>query len=193
MLSSNNMTLIGAYYIVCTQSQLGYAIISSTLTGLGPFLRPFSQSPSTVPGSGLPSSALSKSRQSTHADSGYAEDTVVSYQMKPIQRLNRPQRPIRPDSNNVILRPQRDLVKQDTAVLGRGDAELEDAASRLSDDSQRMIITKKTEFTVDMDQASASTRREWSRQVGEDSSIGVCAGHNDGGSGYERTLIDQQN
>jgi hypothetical protein len=47
--SSLDRTLTGSYYIVCTQGQLGYAIMSSTIIGLGPFIRPFSNSYSTSP------------------------------------------------------------------------------------------------------------------------------------------------
>lgn len=156
MLNSTNMTLAGAYYIVCTQTQLGYAIMSSTLTGLGPFLRPFTQTPSGVPGSNLPSSALSKSHHSAH-DESYAEESV-SYQMAPLPPQPLPQGEARRGSSNLNLRPQRDLMKQNTAVLGGGDMDQEDAVSRTSDDSQRMIITKKTEFTVEMDRASSDRR-----------------------------------
>jgi predicted nucleic acid-binding Zn ribbon protein len=49
-------------------------------------------------------------------------------------------------------------MKQNTAVLGGGDMNQEDSVSRLSDDSQRMIITKRTEFTVEMDQASRESQ-----------------------------------
>jgi hypothetical protein len=53
------------------------------------------------------------------------------------------------------LRPETDLVKQDSTVLGGGDIDERDSAlSRVSDDSQRMIITKKTEFTMETDRAS---------------------------------------
>lgn len=49
-------------------------------------------------------------------------------------------------------------MKQNTAVLGGGDIDQEDAVSKMSDDSQRMIITKRTEFTVEMDRASPDRR-----------------------------------
>ncbi|KAF2015389.1 hypothetical protein BU24DRAFT_408611 [Aaosphaeria arxii CBS 175.79] len=43
LLSSPDPTLQAAYSVVCTQWQVGYAIMSTTISGLGPFLRPFSR------------------------------------------------------------------------------------------------------------------------------------------------------
>ena len=41
---SSDRTLEVAYYAIATQWHVGYAIMSTTITGLGPFLRPFSKS-----------------------------------------------------------------------------------------------------------------------------------------------------
>lgn len=45
--SSPNRTLTGSSYAVCTQMQLGYSIISLSMTGMGSFLRPCSNPLST--------------------------------------------------------------------------------------------------------------------------------------------------
>lgn len=43
-LKSADRTLYGSYYAIATRWHLGYAVMSITITGLGPFLRPFSKS-----------------------------------------------------------------------------------------------------------------------------------------------------
>jgi hypothetical protein len=167
-LSSQNRTLEAGYYLVCTQTQVSYAIISSTLTGMGPFLRPFSQS-KTYSGqsSSHPNSALNRTNPGAHGEN-YQEQEAVTYELKSIQTHRVTQRQKRKHTNTpseeLNLRPAGDLVKQDTAVLGGGDADQEDSVSRLSDDSQRMIITKKTEFTVEMDRTSVKSRDNGERK-----------------------------
>ena len=68
------------------------------------------------------------------------------------------------DIAGLTLRPDTDTVQRDTAVSGGGGGTPslngdEDAMSRLSGESRRLIITKKTELKVEMDRASDIHRR----------------------------------
>jgi hypothetical protein len=79
-------------YLVATQYQMGYAIMSSTITGMGPFLKPFDKEyttttsykhytshPSTHPSSTLASSVLPPRRTSSGGLSeSYLMDTLPS-------------------------------------------------------------------------------------------------------------------
>ena len=61
-------------------------------------------------------------------------------------------------SNCPSLTLDSNLFRRDTEVFGGGNVEEQDAVSQLSDESRRMIITRKTELTVETDLASAITR-----------------------------------
>lgn len=171
-LVADDRTLEGAKYVVATQWHIGYAIMSTTITGLGPFLRPFSKSFSTsyrrssyshhpsVPSSSLGDSQT-KSRNHPHA---------MSYQMQPLKahqvnisssgNRNSPSSTPQSSSQNttLTLRPDSDVFKQNTAVTGGHRApsagDEEETVSRMSQESTQWIIKKKTELKVETDRAS---------------------------------------
>lgn len=73
MLVSSDATLHAANYLICTQWQLGYSLMSSTLMGLGPFLRPFSDK--FIPQVDVPSSRTpSWSRKNSSRDARWGSD-----------------------------------------------------------------------------------------------------------------------
>lgn len=69
-------------YILCTQWQMGYAIMSSTITGLGPFLRPFDNEYTTsYKASGYgPSTEQSHNASRTHNTQEHTEPSRNSWQ-----------------------------------------------------------------------------------------------------------------
>ncbi|PSN74811.1 hypothetical protein BS50DRAFT_567591 [Corynespora cassiicola Philippines] len=92
-IDSPDPSLTGAYYLVTTQWHVSYAIMSTTITGMGPFLRPFSKSFSTsyrrssyardVSGASASSHSMTRSNGTT---GGAADDDPApsSYQMAPL-------------------------------------------------------------------------------------------------------------
>ncbi|KAF2003152.1 hypothetical protein P154DRAFT_520505 [Amniculicola lignicola CBS 123094] len=175
-LSSPNRTLEGTYYVVSTQWELGYAIMSSTITGLGPFLRPFSDSYSTSYrsyGDHNSHPVPSQNQSGNHSQAG------VSYPLTPLgsrkpsnnsknrdykgNMLHDTMGPDGEEFNHLgtldfRLRPDAEEFRRDTNVHGGSDAIDEEYLfnrSRSSNESRRMIITKKTVLTVETDRASA--------------------------------------
>lgn len=177
-LYSTDRTLEGTYYVVATQWHLGYAIMSTTITGLGPFLRPFSKSFSasykhssyahhpSEPGSSM---GDSQTKSGIHSRS-------VSYQMQPLPSRHyhafsstehtssavTASGPSSTHDHGLTLRPDSDTFKRNIAVTG-GDRtpstrDEEDGVSTMSHESQQWIIKKKTELTVELDQASRVSR-----------------------------------
>ncbi|KAF2650112.1 hypothetical protein K491DRAFT_155473 [Lophiostoma macrostomum CBS 122681] len=169
-LIAEDRTLASAYYVVSTQWQLGYAIMSCTITGLGPFLRPFSKSTTSYRHSSY--APNSSTHSGDHA-------TAVSYQLSSLKAhkvsvtaydINQLELTSRrcsidaalPDSNvsaspakSLKLRPDITAYGVDTACSGgntmAGDDE--DVASNASGESRRWIITKKTELRVETGRA----------------------------------------
>jgi hypothetical protein len=166
------------------------AIMASAITSLGPFLRPFSRSFNTsyrrssyaqpsvnsgigsrnhVPPSGsyqmgpLQARKISMitldGRQKSILSGGHGTPTAES----PV--LGAAQGGALPSPSGLSLRPE--VYRRDTAVHGGagGEGDEEDVASRVSDDSRRMIITKRTELTVEMDRRSAVSDSEWKTRV----------------------------
>lgn len=190
MLSSPNRNLDATYYVVCTQWHLGYAIMSSTITGLGPFLRPFSKSFSTsYRRSSLSHNPSFPSSSLNDGSSGSKFQRVESFQMDALHArktsilsLNGREKsvvssgylniggrssipnildPAIPSSpNRLNLRPD-NVLRRDTAVEGGVDVDEDDALSSVSNESRKMIITKRTELKVETDRASAISAREW--------------------------------
>jgi hypothetical protein len=180
--SSSDRTLTGSYYIVCTQGQLGYAIMSSTIIGLGPFIRPFSNSFSTSPRRS--SYSHDPSIQESSQGSGNRAKTTASlgesYQLRSPKARKRSitslnargcygygdisgiiltqtssKNEILP-SEELTLRPDMDSHRQNTDI-SRGDylVDEEDSVTRWSDESRHMIITKTTELKVETGRRSA--------------------------------------
>lgn len=196
--SSPDRTLEAAYYFVSTQCQIGYAIMSTTITGLGPFLRPFSKSYTTssyrhssyANAASFPASSANRSNLGSRLDN-HATQQGDSYQMEPIQGRNAPivsrkgssttsghlssnedtfaassQSEILPQSTGLQLRPDVDALKRDTAIYGGHDVDDEDVMSRMSDESRRMIITKKTELRIEHDRRSVVIRHQSKGDLG---------------------------
>jgi len=191
---TTDSTLLGAFYMVCVQTHLGYAVMSFTLTGMGPFLRPFDGNASHHTSSSLvsghhhnshtkpfsrsrsrhddvelndaphhtkplpsPDSKPPGSSSSSH-DAGTFSKPTLSYS-KPMMRVRAPKKTVsRSPSERLQLRPEQ--ITHDTSVLSESSTrstevdERGSEVSRNSDDSQRWIITKRTDFTIEMDRAS---------------------------------------
>jgi hypothetical protein len=177
---SSDRTLAGSYYVVCTQSELGYAIMSSSLTGLGPFLRPFSRTSSTSYRRSSYSHDTSKAEPSQ--DSGNLSKTneplEPSYELSslkakraPMWSLNRSRRngnggqggntitqasfssEIRA-SDELVLRPDLDSHEYNTSVSG-GDClrDEEDDMCIGSHERHRIMVTKMTKMKVEVESA----------------------------------------
>ncbi|KAF2729964.1 hypothetical protein EJ04DRAFT_57431 [Polyplosphaeria fusca] len=183
--TSSDRTLTGAYYVVCTQWHLGYAIMSSTITGLGPFLRPFSTSYSKSyhSSSYAQTSGIPASQTTSGGGSAVSGDLPGTYQLGPLRArkvsLMSPSAekqapgngggPSRKDFRSrsssqtemlsphaMNLRPDTETVRRDTAVsVGNPLHDEDDCSSTLSEQSRRLIITKRTEVKVENDRASA--------------------------------------
>jgi hypothetical protein len=67
---------------------------------------------------------------------------------------------ILPQSTGLQLRPDADGLKRDTTIYGGADVDEEDAVSQVSNESRRMIITKKTELRIEHDRKSLVSRRQ---------------------------------
>ncbi|ORY15109.1 hypothetical protein BCR34DRAFT_598594 [Clohesyomyces aquaticus] len=161
-LASPNRSLDGSFYIVATQWQLGYAIMSSTITGLGPFLRPFTKSSAAS----YRRSSYSHHPSETQSQSGASSHQLDVLQARAVSVIHATGRSVgdttpgdgasssktgNPQTANGGLHLRPDEFQRDTAVLGGGDAGMdeEDANSRMSDESRRMMIRKKTDFSVE--------------------------------------------
>ncbi|KAF2112670.1 hypothetical protein BDV96DRAFT_580187 [Lophiotrema nucula] len=175
-LTSSDRKLDAAFYVVCTQWQLGYAIMSTTITGLGPFLRPFGSS--FVSSYRRSSFSNSKGLAESGNVSGQHDLAVNSYPMSPLSGQHTAvitkkksisgisgstEGSITGGSSHVgilpplHLRPDMTNMKRDTAVSG-GESDEQQSFERMSDESRRMMITKKTELRVETDRASNVSR-----------------------------------
>lgn len=181
--------------MVCVTTHSGYAVMSFTLTGMGPFLRPFDGdahfsssflSSSYKPNSHAKPSSHSRSRHdddlelddapshtqalpnpdakppgssdSSYHDARKPSKSTLPYS-KPMMRVRPSKKSIsRTPSERLQLRPEQ--IAHDTSVLSESSTrstEVDERASELSrnsDDSQRWIITKRTDVTIELDRAS---------------------------------------
>lgn len=153
--SSADRTLDGAYYAIATQWHIGYAIMSTTITGLGPFLRPFSKS---SPSSYYRSSDYDYRTTSTAATSGRSHDENLEEPLElKIMRTHE-----NSDPSSLSQTPPLMLVSEQsrgtTLITGGGSITEggfdEDTTSRNSREIQRWIIRKTTEFAVETDHLS---------------------------------------
>ncbi|OCL03637.1 hypothetical protein AOQ84DRAFT_325604 [Glonium stellatum] len=156
-LASPNPSLSAAYPAVATQWHLGYAIMSSTISSLGPFLRPFSRSYST---SYRHTSSAPSTRNDTHVSA--SAKSARSFQLSSLQSAaGRPMTIAAAAAATVTelcdplaLRPDRFVQRsQCRHERGEGGAET-DQVSLSSSDSKRLIITKKTMWSVEHDRVS---------------------------------------
>jgi len=176
---NTNVTYASSFYLVANQWQMSYAIISLTITGMGPFLRPFNKD--------LMTSYVAKryARNGNIIDS-QSEGSQVSYQMSRLEYENRPPRmrmgpsscsrnrpkspspspgQVSPTSQTSIIRstdpptfrPQYEGLRHDAEVwVGNRTSSVRDAEDvfRHLSDETRLVITKKTEMKVESDSAS---------------------------------------
>ncbi|OCK77180.1 hypothetical protein K432DRAFT_127387 [Lepidopterella palustris CBS 459.81] len=152
-LTSSNPSLSAASSAVATQWQLGYSIMAITISGLGPFLRPFGKSYST---SNRQSSSFAGDPSTQHSSKSHNAFQLTSMQSASRSGEQTPagqaarvdildERALRPDGFS-----RRAIVE--------GGVE-EDRVSVSSNDSKRLIITKKTGWCVEHDRASVAENR----------------------------------
>jgi hypothetical protein len=179
--SDTNVTYASSFYLVANQWQMSYAIISLTITGMGPFLRPFNQD--------LMTSYVAKryARNGNVIESQSGGSQPVSYQMSrldheeyraPRVRMRHRSRSrneskapssepghVSPTSQTSIIRsaepptfrPPHEGVRHDAEVwVGNRTSSVRDADDvfRHLSDETRLVITKKTEMKIESDSAS---------------------------------------
>lgn len=190
-------------YVVATQWQMGYAIMSSTITGMGPFLRPFNKEYTT---SDYKHSAYGhNSQRSTQPAISTKEDSTAlrpraSWRSQSYLMDNLPSRngnktpeyspeslgpPVRPtdssshasdDSRSTISEPAQASPTSQVPIMLTADEEFRPADHFRRHEaevwvgnrslsfgpghdlqrsrSERMVVNKRTEFKVEVDQAS---------------------------------------
>lgn len=179
-IADTNVTYASSFYLVANQWQMSYAIISLTITGMGPFLRPFNKDLIT-------SYVAKRYARSGNVIESHSGGSQPSYQMSrldhnenrvPRMRLG-PNGRIRdeskapspepgqvsPTSQTSIIRsaepptfrPQHEGLRHDTEVwVGNRTPSVRDADDvfRHLSDETRLVITKKTEMKVETGRAS---------------------------------------
>ncbi|KAF3039854.1 hypothetical protein E8E11_004310 [Didymella keratinophila] len=184
-ISDKNVTYASSFYLVANQWQMSYAIISLTITGMGPFLRPFNKD--------LMTSYVAKryARNGNVIESQSGGSQPSNYQMSRLDREeNRAPRvrmrqrsrsrnesknsspepgQVSPTSQTSIIRsaepptfrPPHEGLRHDAEVwVGNRTSSVRDADDvyrHLSDDT-RLVITKKTEMKIESDSASRAPR-----------------------------------
>lgn len=143
-ISSPNPSLDGAYSAVATQWQLDYAIMSSTISSLGPFLRPFSST----------SYRHTSSATSTYNGTQACTKSAHAFQLSSLQSATRVGDAPTEITDPHALRPDR--FAQEAWCWHERSAADPDQASLSSSDSKRLIITKKTMWSVEHDRASVA-------------------------------------
>ncbi|KAF2126151.1 hypothetical protein P153DRAFT_369507 [Dothidotthia symphoricarpi CBS 119687] len=157
-------------YLVATQWHMAYATMSSTITGMGPFLRPFhTEYMTSYKMSGYAQHGSSKdpssSTQGSHLRSGKSWP-LQSYQMNTIDQSH-------PDSNTQLssvshspsssrnanmagptFRPPNEMLIGGIEIwVGNRTSRDEEDLEAMSDET-RLVITKRTELKVETDRAS---------------------------------------
>ena len=182
-ISGTDVTFASSFYLVANQWQMSYAIISLTITGMGPFLRPFNKDMMTsyiaqryarngnVIGSqsGGTQGSYSMSRLDREDNSNNNRLAPVKIRKRSDPKLqSRAQSPepghVSPTSQTSIIRsaepptfrPQHEGVRHDAEVWAgqRTSSVRDDDVYRHLSDETRLVITKKTEMKVESDSAS---------------------------------------
>ena len=161
-----DMTYASAFYVVATQWHMSYAIIASTLTGLGPFLRPFNEEYMTSyrrahyaqnEGFQHTSGTFHKSIPmgpvapdgSKHSHSDSASSSNEGGRQSPTSQTSI----VRGAAAAPTFRPAAEGVRHDAEVWAGDRGSLfkdDDVFSHLHDET-RLVITKKTEMRVETD------------------------------------------
>jgi hypothetical protein len=163
-----NMTYVSAFYVVATQWHMSYAIIASTLTGLGPFLRPFNEEYMTSyrrahyaqsEGFQHTSGTFHKSipmgpvapdgSKHSHSDSGLSSNE--GGRQSPTSQTS-----IVRAAGAPTFRPAAEGVRHDAEVWAgaRGSMSKDDEVFSHLNDETRLVITKKTEMRIESDRVS---------------------------------------
>lgn len=178
-ISDANVTYASSFYLVANQWQMSYAIISLTITGMGPFLRPFNKD--------LMTSYVAKryarngnviESQSGASQPSYQMSRLDNEESAPVRvrvrqhSRSRPQSKapspepgqVSPTSQTSIIRsaepptfrPQHEGLRHDAEVWAghrtSSVRETDDVFRHMSDET-RLVITKKTEMKVERDTA----------------------------------------
>ncbi|KAJ4331804.1 hypothetical protein N0V95_009806 [Ascochyta clinopodiicola] len=182
-IADTNVTYASSFYLVANQWQMSYAIISLTITGMGPFLRPFNKDLMT-------SYVAKRYARNGNVIESRSGGSQLSYQMSrldhenqsshmrvgPKSRCNDSKAPspepgqISPTSQTSIIRsaepptfrPQHEGLRHDTEVwAGHRTSSVRDADDvfRHLSDETRLVITKKTEMKVETDNARQDVPR----------------------------------
>jgi|SRR5690242_9402418 len=179
-ISDTNVTYASSFYLVANQWQMSYAIISLTITGMGPFLRPFNKDLMTSyvakryarNGDIIESQSggSQPSYQMSRLDNEDAAPTRVRVRQGSRSRLeSKAPSPepgqISPTSQTSIIRsaepptfrPQHEGLRHDAEIwVGNRTSSVrdqDDVFRHLSDET-RLVITKKTEMKVERDAAN---------------------------------------
>lgn len=180
-IADKNVTYASSFYLVANQWQMSYAIISLTITGMGPFLRPFNKDLMT-------SYVAKRYARNGNVIESQSGGTQSSYQMGRLDREETRPAPVtmrkRSDSRNhsgnpspepgqisptsqtsiirtaedpPTFRPHHEGVRHDAEVwAGQRTSSVRDADDvfRHLSDETRLVITKKTEMKVESDSVS---------------------------------------
>ena len=183
-IAETNVTYASSFYLVANQWQMSYAIISLTITGMGPFLRPFNKD--------LMTSYVAKryarngnviESQSGGSQASYQMSRLDREESRPVRvRMRQHSRPrneskapspepgqISPTSQTSIIgsaelptfRPQHEGLRHDAEVwAGNRTSSVRDTDEvfRHLSDETRLVITKKTEMKVESDHAIQAQR-----------------------------------
>lgn len=179
-ISDTNVTYASSFYLVANQWQMSYAIISLTITGMGPFLRPFNKDMMTSyiakryarngnvieSQSGGTQGSYNMSRLDREENNRLAPVKIRKRSgSKPQSRAYSPEPGhVSPTSQTSIIRsaepptfrPQHEGVRHDAEVWAgqRPSSVRDDDVYRHMGDETRLVITKKTEMKVESDSAS---------------------------------------
>ncbi|KAF1965591.1 hypothetical protein BU23DRAFT_545768 [Bimuria novae-zelandiae CBS 107.79] len=160
-IESADRTLDGSYYAIATQWHVGYAIMSTTISGLRPFLRPFSKSGchySSSNGNSLPSRSGVEPQGQAYQLEALPGDHPSTSGTHEHLHLQAPIPVLRPDAST------RNVVITGGETGWDDDMHLEeDATSRVSRESQQWIIKKRTELRVENTRLSDVSRTKSSR------------------------------
>lgn len=179
-ITDTNVTYASSFYLVANQWQMSYAIISLTITGMGPFLRPFNKD--------LMTSYVAKryarngdviASQSGGSQPSYQMSRLDNEESAPVRVRHRQRSRTRLESKAPSPEPGQVSPTSQTSIIGsaepptfrpqheglRHDAEVwaghrtssvrdaDDVFRHLSDET-RLVITKKTEMKVESDNAA---------------------------------------
>jgi hypothetical protein len=181
-ITNTNVTYASSFYLVANQWQMSYAIISLTITGMGPFLRPFNKDLMTSyvakryarngqvigsqSGGSQPSYQMSRLNHESKprmkmGAKGRSHNTSTAPSPEPGQMSPTSQTSIIRTAEPPTFRPQHEGLRHDAEVwVGNRTSSVRDADDvfRHLSDETRLVITKKTEMKVESDSASQSKR-----------------------------------